>query len=109
MFRNGEETGAEIYIAIISGIVTGDAEVSYWPLFSMPLLRVPEAFTTVNLAQFPSRFWDGELSAVPCEPAPTATEKYTEESKKSVSVPEEMYPLSIGVLVFGTDLSSCFM
>ena len=62
MFRNDEETGAEIYTAIVSGIVTRDAPVSYWPLFSMPLLRVPEAFTTVNLDQFPSRFWDGELS-----------------------------------------------
>ena len=109
MFRNDEETGAEIYTAIVSGIVTGDAPVSYWPLFPMPLLRVPEAFTTVNLAQFPSRFWGGELSAVPCEPAPTATEKYTEESKKSVSASWEMYPLSLGVLVFSTDLSSCFM
>ena len=31
------------------------------------------------------------------------------KAKKSVSASVEMYPLSLGVLVFGTDLSSCFM
>ena len=75
----------------------------------MPLLRVPEGFTIVNLAQFPSRFWGGELCAGPYEPVRTATEKYTAESNHSVSASEQMYSLSTGVLVFGTDLSSCFM
>lgn len=91
MFRTDKETGAEIYTAIVYEFVPGNAPVSYVPVFSMPLLRVPEVFTQVNLAQFPSRFWGRELSSVPCEPVPTATEKYTEESKKSVSASEEMY------------------
>ena len=56
MFRTDKETGAEIYTAIVYGFVTGNAPVSYVPVFSMPLLRVPEVFTQVNLAQFPSRF-----------------------------------------------------
>ena len=32
-FRNEKGTGAEICPAVISGIVTGDASVSYWPMF----------------------------------------------------------------------------
>ena len=36
-FRNEKATGAEMRRAIVSGIVTGDAPVSYWPIF----FRVP--------------------------------------------------------------------
>ena len=50
--------GAEI----VSGIVTGDTPVSYWPIFSLPLEReVPEVFAKVNSVQFPSRFLSGTL------------------------------------------------
>ena len=38
---------------IISGIVTGDAPVSYWPIFPMPLVAVPEVFAEVYSAQSP--------------------------------------------------------
>ena len=40
--------------AIVSGIVTGDAPVSYWPIFSLSPVIVPEVFTKVKLAKFPS-------------------------------------------------------
>ena len=30
--------------AIVSGIVTGDAPVSYWPFFFLSLVTVPEVF-----------------------------------------------------------------
>ena len=46
-------TGAEIHLGIASGIVTGDAPVSYWPTFSMSLVRFPEVFAKVNLTHFP--------------------------------------------------------
>ena len=36
-FRNGKKTGAEMRPAIVSGIVTRDALVSYWPIFPCPL------------------------------------------------------------------------
>lgn len=42
--------------AIISGIVTGDAPVSYWPIVFLSLVAVPEVFAKLNSAQFPSRF-----------------------------------------------------
>ena len=34
-------TGAEICPAIVSGIVTGDAAISYWPIFSLVLRDSP--------------------------------------------------------------------
>ena len=37
-FRNEKGTGAEIRPAIVSGIATGDAAVSYWPIF-FPVAR----------------------------------------------------------------------
>ena len=43
--------------AIASGIVTGDAPVSYWSIFSLSL-AVPEVFAKVNSFQFPSRMAD---------------------------------------------------
>ena len=30
--------------AVASGIVTGDAPVSYWPIFSLSLVTLPEVF-----------------------------------------------------------------
>ena len=32
-FRNEKGTGAEMRPAIVSGMVTGDAPASYWPIF----------------------------------------------------------------------------
>ena len=56
VFATFEGTGAEMYPAIVSGIVTGDALVSYWSLFSRSLLTVPKFFAQASLSQF-SRFW----------------------------------------------------
>ena len=40
-YRNERGTGAEMYPAVVSGIVTGDAPISYWPIFfSLPLVTV---------------------------------------------------------------------
>ena len=35
-FKNEKETIAEIRPAVVPGIVTGDAPVSYWPIFPLP-------------------------------------------------------------------------
>ena len=48
--KNEKETVAEIRPAVVPGIVTGDAPVSYWPIF-----HYPQVFAKVNSAQFPSR------------------------------------------------------
>ena len=42
--------------AVVSGIVTGGASVSYWPIFSLFLVTVPEVFAKVYSAQFRSCF-----------------------------------------------------
>ena len=51
-----EEKWAELAFAKISGIVTGDAPVSYWTIFPLSPITVPEVFAKVNSAQFPSFF-----------------------------------------------------
>ena len=56
-FRNDKETGAEMCPAIASGIATGDAPVSYWPIFSLSLVTVPEVFMKVKSAKFSSCFF----------------------------------------------------
>ena len=57
LFRNEKGTGAEVRPAVVSGIVTGDAPVSYWPtVFPLSLVTVPEVFAKANSAQFSSRF-----------------------------------------------------
>ena len=53
-FRNGRRTGDEMFPAIVSEIVNGEVPVSYWSIFSLSLVTVPEAFGKVNSAQFPS-------------------------------------------------------
>ena len=53
-FRNEKRTGNEMRPAIVSGIVTGDAPVSYCSIFSLFLVIDPEAFAKVNSAQFPT-------------------------------------------------------
>ena len=52
-FRNEKVTGAEMRPAIILSIVTGDALVSYWPIFFLSRVTIPEVFAKVNSAQFP--------------------------------------------------------
>ena len=42
--------------AIVSRIVTGDAPVSYWPIFSLSPVIVPEVFMKVKSAKFSSCF-----------------------------------------------------
>ena len=46
----------------VSGIVTRDVPVSYWPIvfFALALVTVPEVFAKVNSAQF-SYFINGQL------------------------------------------------
>ena len=51
-FRNDRGTGAEMRPAIVSGSVTGDTPVSYWPVLEI----VPELFAKANSSQFPSLF-----------------------------------------------------
>ena len=59
--RNRLGTGAEVRPAIVSGIVTGDVPVSYWPIFfCLSPVTVPEVFAEVNSVQSPSRFHTGE-------------------------------------------------
>ena len=51
-----EEKWAELAFAKNPGIVIGDAPVSYWSIFPLSLVTVPEVFAKVNSAQFPSFF-----------------------------------------------------
>ena len=44
----------------VSGIVTRDVPVSYWPIFFFALALVTEVFSKVNSAQF-SSFINGQL------------------------------------------------
>ena len=46
--KNERETGAEMCPTIVSGIVSGDALVSYWPIFPLCLVTIPEAFARVR-------------------------------------------------------------
>ena len=45
---------------IVCGMVTGDEPVSYWPIFSLFLLTVPEVLAKVNSTQLPYRFLSGD-------------------------------------------------
>jgi len=51
-----KRTGAEMRGAIVSGIVPGNAPVSYWPIFfSLSLVTIPKVFAKFDSPQFPSR------------------------------------------------------
>ena len=39
--RHDKETGADLRSAVVSGIITGDAPVNYWPIFSAVLCKGP--------------------------------------------------------------------
>ena len=60
-FRNEKGTGAEMRPAIVSGIVIGDALVSYWLVFLPFPVTVPDFFAKNNSTQFPSRFYSGQF------------------------------------------------
>ena len=54
LFGNKKRTGAEMCPAVVSGIITGDVPVSYWPVFfSLSLVTVSEVFAACN----ESRVW----------------------------------------------------
>ena len=54
LLRNEQETGAEMcQPAIVSGIVTRDAPVSYWPILSVSPVTDPGVLANCNLAKFP--------------------------------------------------------
>ena len=53
LVRNQKGTGAEMRPAIVSGIVTGDAPVSYWQFLAN---FSPKVFAKVKSAHSPSRF-----------------------------------------------------
>ena len=60
---NEKGTGADrMRPAIVSGIVTGNAPVSHWPIFFPSVVRVPEVFSKIDSTQFPSRFLTGEFA-----------------------------------------------
>ena len=42
--------------AIVSGIVSWDSPISYWPMFPLALVTVPGVFAKVNPTQIPFRF-----------------------------------------------------
>ena len=44
-----EGFGAKLTFAKASGIVTGDAPVSYWPIFPLSSVTVPEVFASATL------------------------------------------------------------
>ena len=51
--RNEKVIGAEMLPAITLSTVTRDSLVSYWPIFFLSLVTVPNVFPKVNSAQFP--------------------------------------------------------
>ena len=42
----------EMRLAIVSGMVTGEAPVSYWPIFSLSLVTVPKALRKLSRPSF---------------------------------------------------------
>lgn len=45
-FKARKELEPKLCPAIVSGIVIGNALVSYWPMFSLSLVTVPEVFAS---------------------------------------------------------------
>ena len=56
LLETKKRTGAEMHPAIVCGIVSRDAPVSYWPIFSLSFITVREVFAKVNLTHCPIRF-----------------------------------------------------
>ena len=59
-FTEEKEKWAALTFAKTSGILTGCVLVSYWPIFPLSLVIVPEVFAKVKSSQFSSRFYSGE-------------------------------------------------
>ena len=59
-FRNEKGTGTEIRPAIVSGIITKDVPVSYWPIFLLSPVTVREVSAKVNSPQSPFGFSSGK-------------------------------------------------
>ena len=59
-FRNMKGTGAEMCPAVFLLITTGDVLVSYWPMFFLSLVTVPEVFAKVNSTQFSSHIFSSQ-------------------------------------------------
>ena len=55
-----EGTGTKGHPTMVCGIVTGDSPVSYWSIFPLSLVTIPEVFAKVNSTQFPSLLLSGE-------------------------------------------------
>ena len=53
MWENDKGTGAEMRLAIVFGIIAGDAQVSHWSILFLCLATVPEVFANVNSDQSP--------------------------------------------------------
>ena len=50
--------------AIVYGIVTGDVPVSYWLIFSLSLVTVPEVFPKVNFSFLSDKLADTLIAFV---------------------------------------------
>ena len=50
-----------------SGIVAGDATVSYWTIFSLGPSNIPRSLCERKSTQFLSRFLSGESPQPPCD------------------------------------------
>ena len=57
MLSSEKGTGAKMRPAIVCGIATGHVPVSYWLIFFLSLVTVPEVFANVNSALVPFMFW----------------------------------------------------
>ena len=54
-FRNEKGAGPNLRHAIVCGIATGEAPVSYWSISPLALVTVPQIFAKINSTQFPTR------------------------------------------------------
>ena len=56
ILETGRELESKCARKCFWGVVTRDAQVSYWPVFSMSQVTAPETLTKVNLAAVPFSF-----------------------------------------------------
>ena len=50
------EQESKSFPQLFQGSLLGGALVSYWPIVSLSLVRIPEVYEKFNSAQLPSRF-----------------------------------------------------
>ena len=77
-FRDEKETGAEIRRASVSGIITEDVPISYWPIFLPPPVTVREVSAKVNSPQFPFSFSSGKWLCSSCGPTGLLSKSWSE-------------------------------